>query len=85
MSNFSNSDYDKQLIFIKIKSGQLIAINIKLNESISTLKSKIEEKNTFQSDLQRIIYAGKQLEDDKLLQDCYGIEYNSILYLLYDC
>ena len=56
-------------IFIKAFSGKTLAIEVGDSDTVRNVKAKIEEKGGIEYELQRLIYAGKQLEDGLVLSD----------------
>lgn len=71
---------DKQ-IFIKTLTGKTITINVNDNENIKDIKDKITDIEGIPQDQQRLVFNGKQLEDDKTLGD-YQIDGDSTIHLV---
>jgi ubiquitin len=74
-------DHELQ-IFIKTLNGDTITIQANSSDKIITIKEKIQKKqDNLLPSHQRLIFGGKQLEDDKTLMD-YNIQSEATLHLV---
>ena len=64
-------------VFVKTLTGKTITLDIVHSDDIASLKAMVEEKTGVPSNIQRLVFAGKDLEDDKT-----NIEKEGMLHML---
>ena len=68
-------------IFVNTLQGKTVTFDVEVTDKISSLKTQIAVKEGIPKDTQRLIFAGKQLEDDKTIGD-YNIMKMSTIFLV---
>ena len=71
-----------QQLFVKTLSGKTVSIECEPEDKLEDVKAKIEEKEGVPVDQQRLIFAGKQLDGQKTLQECGINEGDSLSMVL---
>eukprot|EP00026_Physarum_polycephalum_P007883 Phypoly_transcript_07953.p1 GENE.Phypoly_transcript_07953~~Phypoly_transcript_07953.p1 ORF type:complete len:453 (+),score=69.99 Phypoly_transcript_07953:65-1423(+) len=69
------------IIFVKTLSGKTITLDVADTDTITSIKSQVAKRESVPVDKQRILFAGKDLDDKKTLAEC-GIKKESIVHLI---
>ncbi|KAL7715095.1 Ubiquitin-like [Entamoeba marina] len=72
------------LINIRLLNGRVLQVDTEPTDKISDLKAKLEEVEGITPEQQRLVFGGRQLADDKTLQELNvqpGTTFNLLLAL----
>ena len=67
-------------VTVKNVAGRVYTLNANENDKIEKLKKMLEEKDAIPPSQQKMVFAGKQLPDDKTLKEL-GIDSNTVIQL----
>ena len=68
-------------VFVRTLTGKNITLTVSSTDTVLSLKKQVENQESIPTDQQQLIFAGKQLEDDKTLGE-YNIQKAATIHLV---
>ncbi|KAI0034382.1 hypothetical protein K488DRAFT_84084 [Vararia minispora EC-137] len=69
------------LIKVKTLTGKEIELDIDQDDKITRIKEKVEEQSGVPPPQQRLIFSGRQMNDEKTAREC-GVSAGAVLHLV---